>query len=249
IFKWNNTVDKTKFKNVNDLLCKFINIENFNTSVVDDRRISYSQLDDLSNCVANCIINKKINPQTIIAVNMDRSIEYIVAILGILKAGCIFLPIDTNMPENRIVKIINDAGVEYLINRSTEYNILCKNILNFEEMLKYSNAPIRREVCEDDDAYIIYTSGSTGIPKGVRINHRGLCNFIISLSKKLKLNSKSKGLQMASISFDASIWEIFLILANGGELYIYDDKYYGENLVEFINDNKISHCIITPMLY
>lgn len=59
IFKWNNTVDKTKFKNVNDLLCKFINIENFNTSVVDDRRISYSQLDDLSNCVANCIINKK----------------------------------------------------------------------------------------------------------------------------------------------------------------------------------------------
>ncbi|WP_033647572.1 AMP-binding protein, partial [Enterococcus faecium] len=124
IFKWNNTVDKTKFKNVNDLLCKFINIENFNTSVVDDRRISYSQLDDLSNCVANCIINKKINPQTIIAVNMDRSIEYIVAILGILKAGCIFLPIDTNMPENRIVKIINDAGVEYLINRSTEYNIL-----------------------------------------------------------------------------------------------------------------------------
>ncbi|HHS3573383.1 TPA: AMP-binding protein, partial [Streptococcus pyogenes] len=99
------------------------------------------------------------------------------------------------------------------------------------------------KVMEDDIAYVIYTSGSTGNPKGVLIRHKGilnLCKFLQN-ERSMNLSDDSKCLQLASISFDASIWEIFPALASGSEIFIYSGVDYSETLIDYIKNNKISH--------
>ncbi|EPX2856277.1 amino acid adenylation domain-containing protein [Streptococcus pyogenes] len=258
LYLWNKTgvsySEKTFLDEFNKVCKKFPDKISINDK---SGKISYSELDIETNYIAHKI-SKMCNRKELFAVITDKGIDYIKIILGILKSGSSFLPIDSNIPEERIKYILNDAGINTVFvndNVNFEFDNI-KSIcitdlmyLNEEHYDKKWKNSIK--VMEDDIAYVIYTSGSTGNPKGVLIRHKGilnLCKFLQN-ERSMNLSDDSKCLQLASISFDASIWEIFPALASGSEIFIYSGVDYSETLIDYIKNNKISHATFTPSLY
>ena len=136
----------------------------------------------------------------------------VVGILGVLKAGGAYLPIDPSYPKDRIEYILKDSRSEVLLT-----NIKLNNKIDFKyKIIDLLDEELYGRETEDLDklhtsrnlAYVIYTSGTTGEPKGVMVEHKGVINLINSSKKKFNLNSNKKIVQFASIAFDASAWEI-----------------------------------------
>ena len=190
---------------------------------------------------------------------MDKSIEAVVALVGILKAGMVYVPIDTGYPDERITYIAQDAGIEVIITgalgdeRIRECVPEIKDVIPIDSIMsgeysdKGTGACDEIEISGEDTAYVIYTSGSTGKPKGVQVPHRGICNVIDEEKKLFDVKSDSKILQFASFCFDASVFEIVMALGNGAALYIVDkQKVIGNALSSYIKNNSITHICVTP---
>ncbi|WP_310602139.1 non-ribosomal peptide synthetase [Anaerosporobacter sp.] len=193
-----------------------------------NEKLTYGELDLKAEAVANLIRKYCIERNPVIGVMIERSPESLVTILGILKAGGTFLPLDEKQPQDRIDYILKDSNTELVIKSFGESKICCFNEsdgilkINFE-LLK----PVEKEsnsIKAEDIAYIIYTSGTTGNPKGVKITHYSLLNFAIWLAEYGDMSEKTKMLHMFSIIFDASIIETFPCLIAGGTIRILTDK-------------------------
>ncbi|MDR2023785.1 MAG: amino acid adenylation domain-containing protein [Hungatella sp.] len=218
--------------------------------------LTYSQLDAQSDKAAHMLL-KQVPPKSLIGVYMDKSLESIVAILSILKAGMIYVPLDPDYPLERIYYIIKDAGINLVITQISNKNgadlqaMGVKSVVSVEDMLNmpenWEYTDIGRNANPEDIAYIIYTSGSTGNPKGVMVPHRGLCNVIEEQERLFSLNEKSRVLQFASFCFDASVFEIIMALGNGAALYLADrQKVLGNYMAKFIDRMGITHICVTP---
>lgn len=227
--------------------------DNISVSFGDDT-ITYEQLDAASNKIADQLLSE-VSPKSFIGVFMDKSIEAIVAVLAILKAGMVYVPIDTGYPSERVHYITNDAGIKTLLLNRRDRTKLdwaslgINHIKAIEDLLEKPNTvPVPKPVVDSEDAaYVIYTSGSTGNPKGVVVPHRGLCNVVEEQRRLFGLNEGSKILQFASFCFDASIFEMLMALGNGAELHVVDkDKVLGNHLTKFIKDKEITHICLTP---
>jgi amino acid adenylation domain-containing protein len=180
-----------------------------------------------------------------IAVVLPNSDQYVITILAILAIGGIFVPIDINAPIGRQEQIIQDSqAVLTITEQFLAENILShKDLINIPRLSMSGVAPSREQ-----GGYIIYTSGSTGVPKGVFITQTQLHNFVDALQQKLCLTTQDKILQFASVSFDASIWEIFCSLYCGATLVIPTAKQrrVGATLQLFMQESAISHALLTP---
>ena len=218
-----------------------LNAEKFPTKIAasdENRSITYKELNNISNKVADYLIN---NTRTrFIGVCMNRSINTIISFYGILKAGKTYVPIDPAYPQNRINYIINDAKIDkVIIDNTTNISFESKNvktidltkiIINSDEKNSKSLYEIKRS--SSDPAYIIYTSGTTGKPKGVVNIHRSMTNTTYSFIKLLGISSKDKFLFKTSFGFDMSLLEIIVPIVVGGSVFV--AKNSGEQDPEYI---------------
>lgn len=194
---------------------------------LSDKKYTYSEINKLSNKVANSLIKKGICKGSKILFMLPRDINLILAFIGIIKAGCIAIPLDTNYPKERIEYIQKNSQSDYIItNQDFKNNLKMKDLLNNDDD-SFPNINLNA----DDPIFILYTSGSTGKPKGVISTHKGISNLI---TVHIKTNYK-KLLSISSISFDIAEEDILVCLTNEIELI-------------FANDDEINNIILLSRL-
>ncbi|ADL53611.1 non-ribosomal peptide synthetase [Clostridium cellulovorans] len=211
-----------------------------------ERIVNYKELDELSNSLARHLRAKGVGRETIVAIMINQVPEMLIGILGILKAGGAFLPIDPSYGAERITYMIGDSGAKILLSRSE----LAKDIIFDGEFIDLENPKLYEQDKSQIDnvnlptdmAYVIYTSGSTGRPKGVVIEHRSLINLCYWHLDYYSVDSNDRSIKYAGFGFDASVWEVFPYIIKGASIYLIDDELRLNipKLKEFFNENKIS---------
>ncbi|MFD1613740.1 amino acid adenylation domain-containing protein [Gelatiniphilus marinus] len=216
--------------------------------------ITYKALSEKSNQISQEVL-KKSSQKEIVGLCIERSLNMIVGLLGILKAGCAYLPIDPEYPKQRINFILNDAKVSTIVTQNSLLNLFDDFETNHVliDTIDYSknDGTIEFPIAKETDlAYVIYTSGSTGNPKGVPITHK---NIINSTAGRLDFydENPSAFLLMSSVSFDSSKAGIFWTLCTGGNLVITKKRIEQDiNKIEtLIKKHNISHTLMLPSLY
>jgi amino acid adenylation domain-containing protein/thioester reductase-like protein len=198
----------------------------------DQERVSYKELNERANQLANYLdaiylkaTGTKIPQEMIIALHLEKSIEAIVAILAILKVGAAYLPLDPTYPESRIKAILNLAAPDLILTSAAIFNenlhgdliTICLD-QQTNNIKQHASSNLLKHANPQHLAYIIYTSGTTGQPNGVAVRHQGVCNLALAQGKAFGITRASKVLQFASLSFDASVSEIWTTLLLGGRL-------------------------------
>lgn len=204
--------------------------------VYNDKVLNYKELDDLSDHFASFLRTEhSIKTGDRVAVKLQRTDWLITTLLGVLKSGACYVPLDTNYPKERIEFIQKDSACtltidKELIEKFQVYNETIKNNENLEQT--YTNENV---------AYIIYTSGSTGKPKGVEISHASFVDYVTTFKSFFKLTSEDRIIHQASISFDTSVEEIFPVLISGGTLVIAsNDQKDIDGLLELCKKHNVT---------
>jgi amino acid adenylation domain-containing protein/non-ribosomal peptide synthase protein (TIGR01720 family) len=216
-----------------------------------DRQITYEALEAQSNQLAWYLLDQKVKPRELIAISMERSPEMIVGLMGILKAGAAYVPIDPNYPALRKAYMLKDSKARFVITETpveTENCKAIKPISGREELKHYPTTNPAIEIKPEDLAYVIYTSGSTGTPKGVMVEHQSVVNLICAQSEYFKIDETERILQFSNLSFDASVEQIFLALSAGGTLVLFEEGLQLKSGVfeQFITEKGITHFHATP---
>lgn len=217
------------------------------------KQLNYRQLDEQSSQFANYLKSKGIKSGATVGLAFDRSVEMVVALIGIIKCGATYLPIDPAFPAERIAYMLKDAGAEVLIteeNYAAAYQINAQILLKetIFEVLPTLSTAFSEDFSADQLLYILHTSGSTGKPKGVKISHYNLVNVLLCLKDRLAITPEDKWLAVSTISFDIAEVEIFLPLITGAEVKIADKDEIrnAEKLVWYINTQNITFMQATP---
>lgn len=222
----------------------------------EDQLVSYRELEAKSNQVAHFLLDLGVQKAALVGLCIERNANMIPIILGIMKAGAGYLPIDPAYPEDRLNYLILDSNVDYIFSTATVTAAIPSPhrakmlIIDALESQISQAATSRPPVVLDphDIAYTIYTSGSTGRPKGVLVEHKGLVNLSFNQIEAFGLEHDTKVLQFASLSFDASCSEIFTTLGAGACLVIPSQKELlsKELLASFIKEKSIEVATLPP---
>ena len=223
--------------------------------IYNKKRLKYSKLNKLANRMAHYLRKEtKVVPNDIVAIMLDKSEQSLIAILGVLKSGAAYLPIDPDYPQERINFMLKEARVKVLIT-TTDYMMKQKSFDGalFAVDVQMNKLPKEDKNPEfvndpDDTAYVIFTSGSTGLPKGVMVSHRANINMALDQISRFSITDNDKVLQFASLSFDASVYEIFMGLYAGATLVLADKKVIQstETFMEYISSQKVSVATLPP---
>ncbi|WP_345760849.1 amino acid adenylation domain-containing protein, partial [Bacillus sp. PBIB7] len=220
--------------------------------VFGNEQLTYQQLNERANQLARTLRNEGVGADQLVGIMAERSLDMIVGILGILKAGGAYVPIDPEYPEERIHYMLEDSKAHLLLTQShlRDRISFAGKILSLDEEDSYdeTGSNLKSIVEPHHLAYVIYTSGTTGKPKGVMVEHRGLCNLKTYFKENLHMNEHDRVVQFASISFDAAVWEIFSTLFMGGSLYVPNKEVVMDHLAfaSYINQNKITTVTLPP---
>ncbi|NUQ62306.1 MAG: amino acid adenylation domain-containing protein, partial [Pirellulales bacterium] len=196
-----------------------------------DVRWSYSELEERTNRLASYLAAEGVGPDVPVAVLIDRSPEMIAAILGVLKAGGAYLPLDPAYPRDRLEYMIQDSGAAMVLTTQEEslrHSGLAERILlldaDWPSIAAQPASPPEYPAASSNLAYVIYTSGSTGRPKGVAIEHGSLINLVAWQQRQYRFTGADRATQIAAPGFDASVWEIWACLTSGASLHIPPDE-------------------------
>ena len=223
--------------------------------IFEGKSITYSELDRKANQLANYLIRGGVKTENIVGIYANRSIEMILGILGVMKAGGAYLPLDPNYPSDRLAFMVQDSNLQTIL---TQNNLLRQipshqaNIIRLDsDWLDIKIEPEDKPdvmVRSDNLAYVIYTSGSTGKPKGTLLTHRGLSNLTCAQKIAFNIHPGTRILQFSPYSFDASVWEIFMALANGATLCLVPQEILasGLDLAHSINELEITNITLPP---
>jgi amino acid adenylation domain-containing protein len=233
-------------------------------AVIDSTvQISYSQLNEQSGWLARRLNEMGVKPNTIVGIKIERCVEMVVGLMGILKAGAAYLPIDPELPLDRIEYMLSDSNTGILLVKSetdqnalnsTEQNkragvtVLDFKHLNFEFA---SDFGIRAsDLSPSNPAYVIYTSGSTGKPKGVMIDHEGISNRLQWMQEAYGLTTDDRILQKTPYNFDVSVWEFFWTLSYGAVLIMAKPGGHKDSawLVKTINQERVTTIHFVPTM-
>lgn len=221
-------------------------------AVVDvDRQWTYADLDDLANCVAHALLQHGTQPGDLIAVGLPRGGRAIGALLGILRAGAAYLPLELHDPAERLRFIVADAQPRLVIAEDNAVDLCASLAL---PLLDIQRLPPGRpnslpEITGESLAYVMYTSGSTGRPKGVEICHRGVTRLVLDCNF-MTLGDKTAMLHAAPLGFDASTLEIWAPLLNRGRCIIHDEVVpTGPALAQTIRSHGVRSAWLTAALF
>lgn len=251
----NIVIPYNKEKSIIDLFKTQVNKHPNKIAIVfENKEITYKELDKESDKYAQMLINKNIKCDDIIGIYLPKSLELFISIIGILKVGAIYLPIDADFPINRINYMLKDSQAKVCITSKGN----CENIspivetINVEDITKSTilENNIFSNVSGSSGCYIIYTSGSTGEPKGVLTTHSNVINYTIAFQNEYNLNVNDVVLQQFSPSFDAFVEEFYPALLNGIKIVSVSKNniYNLPSLERIINDNKITLISCAPLL-
>jgi amino acid adenylation domain-containing protein len=226
------------------------------TAVVDSSsRMTFRELDEQSDCLASYLVSKGVQPGDFVAVKMRRVKEFIVAVLGINKAGAAYVPIDPEYPEERIAYMLEDSGAKVVITEEDVKSIRNATLCSAEKMeddgeYQSSGRWMGNRATPTTPCYMIYTSGSTGKPKGVVLPHRALRAFLAWRIDRLGFNAESRNAVHASFSFDASLDDLLCPIAAGGSVYIVPDDLRKDidGLYNYLLENRITGMTLTTSL-
>jgi amino acid adenylation domain-containing protein len=226
---------------------------------ISDSRLSlsYKEFNDHANCMANYLIQKGVSVEDRVAVCVDRSVEMMIAIFGILKAGAAYLPLNPENPEERLSNILDESGVTVVLSTKS----CCTNlpagihVVFLDDILRVplSSDSSRPEVTVKPGnlAYVLYTSGSTGTPKGVMIEHHSVLNRLGWMQKAYPIGKADIILQKTPITFDVSVWELFWWAFNGASLVLLPKggEKDPETIVEYIDKYKVTTMHFVPSMF
>ena len=220
-----------------------------------DESLSYGELKARANRLARHLRGLGVGPGVLVGLSMERSAEMIVSLLAVLKAGGAYVPLDPTYPPERLSFMLEDARVPVLLTQSGLWprppagrlRVVCLDA-EAESIAAYGADDLRGGATPDDLAYVIYTSGSTGRPKGVMIRHRGVCNMRSAQAAAFEVRPGSRVVQFASLSFDASVYEIVMTLCTGATLCLIDrdTALPGAGLIEWLRRERISVATLPP---
>jgi len=196
--------------------------------VFENEKITYRELDERSNGVAKILQDDGVVPDSIVGIIVDKSIDTIAGILGIIKAGGAYLPLDINYPHERIKFMLEDTSADIILTQAIHVDGLKKNygdmnIIDLGTVEKECITGIRADATPSNLAYVIYTSGSTGIPKGVMVEHKNVTSLVKG-QDYVQFEAGDKILQTGTLAFDASTFEVWGALLNGLTLYLADEN-------------------------
>src|ERR1700761_6371333 len=207
-----------------------------------DIELTYAQLDEISNRLANYLITKGVTTETLVPVCVHSPLDMVIGIWGIIKTGAAYVPIDAEFPEDRIKYMIEDTGAKLVVFDSLTTRFLAaaegKEIVLADDDWKVAeNSPAtdpKAKVGRDNVVYIIYTSGSTGKPKGVLIEHKSVIDYIGGLFDRLPYEECRSFALGVSFAADSVITHLFGALMFGKELHVFFKEDY--NNVEYIHN-------------
>jgi amino acid adenylation domain-containing protein/non-ribosomal peptide synthase protein (TIGR01720 family) len=221
-------------------------------AVLDEEKyLTYRELNNQANQVAQALIQLGVKRETLVAVCLERHVGLAVALLGIMKAGATYLPMDPNLPTERWKWIIDDSQATIILTESSIVSQLPESSATILLLDAIKTIPQQQIVISPhplDLAYIIYTSGSTGRPKGVQIQHQSLLNFLLSFQEKLQLTPTDTLVAVTTISFDIAGLEILLPLISGAKLVIANRETTqdGFKLAELLQRSQATIMQATP---
>ena len=196
-----------------------------------DQQLTYYELNYRANQLAHYLRSSGVGPDVLVGLCVERSLEMVIGVLGILKAGAAYVPLDPKYPQERLSFILEDTQVKVLL---TGQSLLDRLPPNQAQLVCFDTDAGLISQCSQDNlisgvqpnnlVYIIYTSGSTGQPKGIAMSQLALCNHILWHRDNLKISRGAKNLQFASISFDVSFQEIFTTWCSGGTLFLIGEE-------------------------
>ena len=195
--------------------------------VAGGRTLSYGELEALSRSLAHSLAGLRVRPNRLVAVVMEKGWEQVVAVLGILRAGAAYLPLEARLPARRLRSLLAQAEVEVALTQSRleaaidwPEGLLRLPVDGLEAGPGLPPAPAVPGRGPDDLAYVLFTSGSTGVPKGAMLNHRGPLGTILEMNRLLGVDAGDRFFGLSSLSFDLSVYDLFGALAAGAALVL-----------------------------
>ncbi|MFM9570789.1 amino acid adenylation domain-containing protein [Streptomyces turgidiscabies] len=189
--------------------------------VYEGETLTYRELDDRAAELARRLTARGAGPGTVVAVAVPRSAELMVALLGVLKSGAAYLPVDVDYPADRVAHMLADSGAATVVTTSaTASRLPAGHALLLLDSPSEETGPEPLPAHPDDPAYLIYTSGSTGRPKGVVVTHRAVLNRLAWMQGEYGLTAGDRVLQKTPASFDVSVWEFFWALCEGAAVVL-----------------------------
>ena len=221
----------------------------------EGQALTFSELNARANALAHYLRKHGVGPEQLVGISVEKSVEQVIGLLGVLKAGGVYVPIDPAYPRDRIDYILQDAEISTLLTQehlAEQFERPDLRIFRLDSQWaeledEPRENPVNCNVAEHL-AYMIYTSGSTGKPKGTMLQHRGLVNLTLEQIKDFQLDESCRCLQFASFSFDASVSEIFTTLVSGATLYLAPKEQVlpGPDLQRYLQEYQITTITLPP---
>lgn len=244
LLEWNNTKIEYNYENtiIDQFESQVVKTPNATALIFEKEEYTYNEINAAINAVARKLINIGITKGEIVGLFVDRSVEMLIGILGIMKSGATFLPLDPNFPTERLNYMITNSGLNSIVSLKKYEKIivpwekrlvLLDNIMSEAGESKNLNLPIDSQMI----AYMMYTSGSTGRPKGVSVRHKNVNNFFVGMDKTIGKNPGAF-LAMTTYTFDISILELIWTLTRGFKVVIQSEirnsnKLYRSKKLDF----------------
>jgi amino acid adenylation domain-containing protein len=264
LIAWNRTeADYPQDQTIIDLFERQVEKTPGHTAVVfEDQSLTYAELNARANRLAHRLLSLKaedgallVRPDALVAVCVERSLEMVIGLLGVLKAGAAYVPIDPGYPEERVAFMLADSAASALLTQTAllarlpveglghPCRALCLDQADFADYPAHNPPPHSRP---ENLAYVIYTSGSTGRPKGVMLEHRGAVNLAAFQRQYFRTGADSRVLQFASLSFDAASWEVLMALCGGAALYLVPFNQIQVDISAVLQIQAITHATLPP---
>lgn len=214
-------------------------------------QLTYAQLNSRANRIAHALLERGLEPDDRVALFVERGIDMVSGLLGVLKAGGAYIPLDPSYPASRLSYMLDNSEPKVVLTTRELIGQVPgaeRSILAFEDTREHrDDVPDVPTLTSRNLAYVIYTSGSTGAPKGVMIEHRSACNLVVA-QHDIVVSPDDRILQFSSPSFDASVWEVLLSLCRGASLHIAPPGMVlvGDALLSTLQDLRITNVILPP---